>query len=81
VSKNGQLSKENNKKKTPRRAVSTYIGITIFYPVTALIRAPGGVDEAYGEDFSFEPFSLPVHSAGILILCRFAFLELRFPYS
>ena len=24
----------------------------------------GGVYEAHGEDFSFEPFCLPVHSAG-----------------
>ena len=28
----------------------------------------GGINEAYGEDFSFEPLCLPVHSAGCVHL-------------
>ena len=28
------------------------------------VNLAGGVYEAHGEDFSFEPFCLPVHSAG-----------------
>jgi len=28
------------------------------------VNLAGGVNQAHGEDFSFEPLSLPVHSAG-----------------
>ena len=35
------------------------------------VNLAGGVYEAHGEDFSFEPFCLPVHSAGKVFSGRY----------
>ena len=48
--------------KTIERINNTIERFSLSIQIT--IYLAGGVYEAYGDDFSFEPFCLPVHSAG-----------------